>query len=162
LGDGPLRAVLQETVFSAGLAGQFMWHGQVERKIVHGLLNESHLHVVTSVSEGNPTTVWEAMACGVPTLTIDHCGMHDTISEGAGLKVPIGRYDDVVAGFARHLDALAEHPERLQQMAQLVLADADRYHWKHRPTFWLENYAKAMAHFHERCGAAAESRGGPK
>jgi glycosyltransferase involved in cell wall biosynthesis len=160
VGDGPLRNALQKEVTLAGLAPQFVWHGQVGREIVRRQLNDSHLHVVTSVSEGNPTTVWEAMACGVPTLTIDHCGMHDTITEGAGLKVPIGKYSDVVAGFARHLDALAEHPERLRQMAQLVLADADRYHWKQRPTFWLERYAEAVARHRARSGTTLESRGG--
>jgi glycosyltransferase involved in cell wall biosynthesis len=150
---------LQEAAASAGLASHFIWHGQVARNMVHRLLDQSHLHVVTSVSEGNPTTVWEAMACGVPTLTIDHCGMHDTVSEGAGLKVPIGKYDDIVAGFARQLDALAEDPERLWQMAQQALADADRYHWKQRPAFWLECYAEAVARHRERRGAPASRRG---
>jgi glycosyltransferase involved in cell wall biosynthesis len=157
-GDGPLGTVLQKTVASAGLAAQFVWHGQVERQTVHHLLNDSHLHVITSVSEANTTVVWEAMALGVPTLTIDHCGMHDTITDGAGLKVPIGQYDEVVAGFARHLDELAEHPERLRQMAQQVLADADRFHWKHRPAFWLKCYADTVARHGERGGAAPESR----
>ena len=162
VGDGPLRSVLQTAVTSAGLARQFVWHGQVGRQSVHRLLDTSHLHVITSVNEGNPTTVWEAMAFGVPTLTIDHCGMHDTIADGAGLKVPIGHYDEVVAGFARHLDELAEHPERLRQMALQVVADADRFHWKRRPAFWLGCYAEAVARHCERRCAAAESRRWPR
>ncbi len=161
-GDGPLRADLQKAVASVGLAAQFVWHGHVERQAVLRLLNASHLHVITSVSEANTTVVWEAMACGVPTLTIDHCGMHDTITEGSGLKVPIGQYEAVVAGFAGHLDALAEDPERLRQMAQQVLADADRFHWKHRPAFWLDRYAEAVARHRERRGAALESHGIPR
>lgn len=159
VGDGPLRAGLQEAVTSAGLASRFVWHGQVPRNSVKQLLNDGHLHVITSVSEGNPTTIWEAMACGVPTLTIDHCGMHDTISDAAGLKVPVAKYETVVADFARHLDALADNPERLRQMAQQVLADAERFHWKHRTAFWLERYTEAIRRYRTRDVGSRETKG---
>ena len=154
VGDGPLRASLQAAVAAAGLSPQFIWHGKIGRDKVHGVLDEAHLHVVTSVSEGNPTTIWEAMACGVPTLSIDHCGMHDTVTEGAGLKVPVGPYDQVVAGFASRLDELVEQPQRLQQMAEKVVADADRFHWKGRSAFWLGRYAEAIARHRGRRGVA--------
>jgi glycosyltransferase involved in cell wall biosynthesis len=145
VGDGPLRAKLQKDIAAMGMSDRFVWHGQVHRSTVQHLLNGAHLHVITSVSEGNPTTLWEAMACGVPTLSIDHCGMRDTIRDQAGLKVPIGPYDTVVQGFADHLDALAEAPYRLREMADRVVQDADCFHWRHRPAFWLARYEEAKA-----------------
>jgi len=152
VGDGPLRAKLQKYLSAIGMSDRFVWHGQVQRSIVERLLDVSHLHVITSVSEGNPTTIWEAMACGVPTLTIDHCGMRDTVQHPAGLKVPIGPYGTVVQGFADHLDALADAPYRLREMAESVIQEANSYHWKHRPTFWLARYEDAKVVHSQRRG----------
>ena len=150
IGDGPLRASVQNAAAVAGLTGQFVWHGQIGRDAVRQVLDASHLHVVTSVSEGNPTTVWEAMSCGVPTLTLDHCGMKDTVHEGAGMKVAVGPYAQVVKGFADCLDTVADEPQRLRSMAEQVLLDADRFHWKHRPAFWLKCYSEAMMRYRTR------------
>lgn len=144
VGDGPLRRKLQQYLIEKGLSDRFIWHGQVDRASVQQLLGDAHLHVITSVSEGNPTTVWEAMACGVPTLTIDHCGMHDTVRNHAGLKVALGPYDSVVQGFADNLDALAEAPHRLRAMADLVVKDSEEFHWRRRSHLWLELYQEAV------------------
>jgi glycosyltransferase involved in cell wall biosynthesis len=152
VGDGPQRTRLQSEVILAGMADQFLWHGQIERAKVRAILNSAHLHVVTSVSEGNPTTIWEAMALGVPTLTIDHCGMRDSVGVGAGLKVRVGEFDEIVSGFAHHLDAIAKFPDQLRHMAYQALKDGERYHWKHRPKFWLKIYSTAITRYRSRNG----------
>lgn len=152
VGDGLLRAELQKDLVAIGMSDRFVWHGQVNRSIVQRLLESTHLNVITSVSEGNPTTIWEAMAYGVPTLTIDHCGMRDTVHDQTGFKVPIGPYDTVVQGFANHLDALTETPYLLREMADRVVQEANSYHWRHRPTFWLARYEEAKAVHYQRRG----------
>ena len=144
VGDGPLRAGLEAQVRASGLAARFVWHGQVARGQVQALLARSHLHVVTSVSEGNPTTIWEAMSRGVPTLTIDHCGMHDTVTAASGIKIPLSDYDGLVEAFARRLDDLAARPEQLTALAEGVLAEAPRHHWDRRPAFFLARYEEAI------------------
>lgn len=143
VGDGPLRPELEAKVFESGLERSFVWHGQVSREGVQAHLSSSHLHVVTSVSEGNPTTIWEAMACGVPTITIDHCGMHDTVTSSTGIKVPLTDYAQVVDTFARRLDDIATRPAQLVDMAEAVLEAAPRFQWEHRRGFFLQRYDDA-------------------
>lgn len=150
LGDGPLRPVLELKVRESGLEQSFVWHGQVSRDYVRELLSKCHLHVVTSVSEGNPTTIWEAMSCGVPTLTIDHCGMHDTVTPGSGIKVPLVNYAQVVETYTLRLDELAEEPAQLIEMAECVIAEAPKHHWDHRPGFFLERYEDAIRSWQAR------------
>jgi len=144
VGEGPLRADLELKVCKAGLDGSFIWHGQVSRDKVQELLSFCHLHVITSVSEANTTVIWEAMACGVPTLTIDHCGMHDTVTNTTGIKIPVVDYQQVVDLFACRLDELAEQPIKLLDMAEGIIKYAPRYHWDLRPTFFLERYEEAI------------------
>lgn len=136
VGDGPLRSVLQQYAIRHKLNEAITWHGQLPRAEAVKIFNSAHLHVITSVSEGNPTTIWEAMSYGVPTMSFDHCGMHDTICDKCGIRIPISkRYEDCVAALARNIDALIEHPERFYQLALGTINCAHRYTWEKREKF---------------------------
>lgn len=136
VGDGPLRSVLQQYAIRHKLNEAITWHGQLPRAEAVKIFNSAHLHVITSVSEGNPTTIWEAMSYGVPTMSFDHCGMHDTICDKCGIRIPISkRYEDCVTALARNIDALIEHPERFYQLALGTINCAHRYTWERREKF---------------------------
>jgi glycosyltransferase involved in cell wall biosynthesis len=148
LGDGPLRSDLELQANDLGLESVFCWHGQTSRNQVRDFLDQAHLHVVTSVSEGNPTTIWEAMSCGVPTLALDHCGMHDTVLPGSGIKIAITDLDKIVGDMALALDRLAEAPAELRSMADQVVEHAADFHWDKRPEFFMSVYRRAMTKYH--------------
>lgn len=141
VGDGPLRNTLQRYAIRHKLNEAITWHGQLPRADAVKIFNSAHLHVITSVSEGNPTTIWEAMSYGVPTMSFDHCGMHDTICDKCGIRIPIAkRYEDCVTAIARNIDDLLEHPERFYQLAKGTIACAQRYTWAEREKFWNNLY----------------------
>lgn len=146
VGDGPLRESLKQYATMHGLVDMMVWHGQLPREKAVALFRNAHLHVITSVSEGNPTTIWEAMSYGVPTLSFDHCGMHDTLRDGAGVLVPIApTYEECVRGVAGHIDALLEQPEQFRQLAEATLKRAREYTWDKREQFLNELYDKLLA-----------------
>ena len=82
-------------------------------------------------------------------MSFDHCGMHDTICDRCGIRVPIAkRYKDCVADIARNIDELLEHPERFQQLARGVLECAKRYTWDEREKLLNEEiYIKAIENY---------------
>ena len=136
VGDGPLKSSLQEYAREHNLDAVITWHGQLPRTEAVKIFNSSHLHIITSVSEGNPTTIWEAMSHGVPTMSFDHCGMHDTICDKCGIRIPIAkRYDDCVFSIAHNIDVLLEYPERFYQLAQGTVECAQSYTWDERERF---------------------------
>jgi len=141
VGDGPLRCSLQQLAYEKGLDSVVVWHGQLPREEAVRLFDSAHLHCITSVSEGNPTTIWEAMSYGVPTLSFDHCGMHDTIDDTSGIRVPIlDTYDKCVEGVTDAIDDLLEHPERFKVLAEGTINRAQLYTWKERRDFWNRLY----------------------
>ena len=145
VGGGPLRDSLEQYAVAQGLAEMITWHGQLPREKAVALFRDAHLHVITSVSEGNPTTIWEAMSYGVPTLSFDHCGMNDTLRDGAGVLVPIApAYEECVRGVAGHIDALLEQPEQFRQLAEATLKRAREYTWDKREQFLNELYDKLL------------------
>ena len=146
VGDGPLRSVLECQAQDLGINDLINWHGFLPRTKAVELFDSAHLHVITSVSEGNPTTIWEAMMHGVPTLSFDHCGMHDTLSDSCGILIPIkNTYEENLEAIASILDHLIENPERFKELAFNTLSRAKLNTWQHRRLFLNNLYTTLLS-----------------
>jgi sugar transferase (PEP-CTERM/EpsH1 system associated) len=87
VGDGPERQRLQQTAADLGLAEpQLQWLG--ERQDIAVLMAQSQVFVLSSVAEGIPMTVLEAMACGLAIVATDVGGLPELISQIQGRLVP--------------------------------------------------------------------------
>jgi len=86
-GDGPMRAKLEATAKELGVASSVTFFGY--RADIANVLNECDAFVLSSVSEGTPLVVIEAMASGRPVIATDVGGLSDMFEDGAsGLLVP--------------------------------------------------------------------------
>lgn len=145
VGIGPLKNYLIVKCKEWNIENNVIWHGQVSRSEVFELLTQVHLHIITSVSEGNPTTVWEAMSVGVPTMTVDHCGMHDIVCDKCGIKIPVTYYDDIVNKFAAEIEKLQQHfPCGLKELSYATINCAQKYTWEKRVLFLNSIYDKVV------------------
>jgi len=144
VGEGPLKQQLEDFAINNNLNQHIEWHGAVQREKVFELLSKSHLNIITSVSEGNPTTIWEAMSFGVPTISLDHCGMHDTICEKCGVKIPINSYEQVINDLAFQLDHLIINPLEIEKLSTGVIECAKKYTWEQRRVFFNRMYDLAI------------------
>ena len=89
------------------------------------------------------------MSYGVPTMSFDHCGMHDIICNKCGVKIPIvKRYEDCVALLAYNIDELLEHPKRFYELAQGTIECACRYTWTERELFLNNLYDILLSQKH--------------
>lgn len=68
-GDGPLRTELNQQVTKAGLVGRVILAGSTQQPWTE--LAHSDAFVLTSEVEGFPNVLLEAMALGVPSVTVD-------------------------------------------------------------------------------------------
>lgn len=145
VGDGPLRVSLQHYAVLHDIDNLITWHGQLPRNEAVKVFNSAHMHVITSVSEGNPTTIWEAMSYGVPTMSFDHCGMHDTLCEKCGILIPIAKhYEGCVGAVASAIEDLLGHPYRFRQLAEGVVGCAKCYTWNKREKFLNQLYDQLL------------------
>lgn len=147
VGDGPSKPYLMEFVKDNGLEDIVNWHGFLPRSQAVQLFQNTHLHVITSLSEGNPTVVWEAMSNGVPTLTLDHCGMHDVICEKCGIKISIVSNDQVKNDIAAAISSLLDNPSRLRELAYGVLECATMNSWANRTAILERYYDQAIMNY---------------
>ncbi len=150
VGDGPSRKALQKFVSKKGLDKMITWHGYLPREKAVKLFNEAHMHVITSISEGNPTVIWESMSYGVPTLSLDHCGMHDTIDDKSGIRIPIHSYKQCVEDIATVVDSLLSSPDKFKELSEGVIQRAKLYTWDERERFLLKCYDQTIENYKNR------------
>ncbi len=144
IGTGPLLSELREYSRVHNLEDSIIWHGHIERSKVFEILRESHLHILTSINEANTTVIFETMSLGVPTLTLDHCGMHDTICDECGFKIPIISYNQIIDDISKTIQYCLDNPSIFKQKAEATIKCAEHYSWDKRELFWLEYYEKAI------------------
>jgi glycosyltransferase involved in cell wall biosynthesis len=114
VGEGPELGSIRELVRGHGLEGSVRLLGL--RKDVPRLLAAADLSLLTSVSEGIPLTVIEAMAAGLPVVCTRVGGVGEVVEDGReGLLAEAGDDD----GLAEHLLRLAANPEERARMGRL-------------------------------------------
>jgi len=88
-GKGPNREYIQRRISNLNLKGNVTLVGYVSREEMLRLYQSSTMYVLPSYYEGLPTTLLEAMACGLPSIATNVDGSSEVISHGKnGLLVP--------------------------------------------------------------------------
>ena len=123
VGDGELRAALEEQIDALGLAGHVIFAGwQVDMPAVYADLD---LLVLTSLNEGTPVTVIEALATGIPVVATAVGGVPDVLKDQeTGMLTPSGDAE----GLAQAIVELLHAPERAEALARAGQGDVlDRF-----------------------------------
>jgi glycosyltransferase involved in cell wall biosynthesis len=106
VGDGPEREIIQKQVQQRNLGPYVRFLGL--RTDVARLLSAADLFLLTSISEGIPLTIIEAMAAGLPIVATHVGGLAEMIEDGkTGFLVPAGDSDAI----ARRILTIADDPE---------------------------------------------------
>jgi glycosyltransferase involved in cell wall biosynthesis len=82
VGDGPLKKQAMEYVRTTGISDSVVFKGMVSHSEALKLLNSSDALVISSLSEGNPNVVIEAMALGIPVVGTSVGGLRDLVIQG--------------------------------------------------------------------------------
>jgi len=110
-GDGPMKAELEERARDLGIASQDSFLGY--RSDIATVMSEFDVFLLSSVSEGTPLVVIEAMAAGLPVIATAVGGLPEMISDQeTGVLVPT---QDVEAMATQMLE-LANHSGRRIQL----------------------------------------------
>jgi glycosyltransferase involved in cell wall biosynthesis len=111
VGGGELENAVREQVAGLGLQGRVRFLGV--RADVADILRASDMFVLSSRWEGNPLSVMEAMAAGLPVVSTGVGGVPELVREGeTGLLVP----SEDAGALAQALQALVDDAARRRAM----------------------------------------------
>lgn len=111
VGDGPLRAALSAQVQASGLEDRIWLAGA--RADVAPVMRGFSLFALSSIAEGTPVTLLEAMASGLPVVATAVGGIPDLVPDGAcGALVPPSNPEAMaraLAGYVRDRARARDH-----------------------------------------------------
>jgi sugar transferase (PEP-CTERM/EpsH1 system associated) len=136
IGEGRQRAALEAQISELGLDGEACLLGN--RDDVPALLPEFDIFVLSSIAEGMPGVVLEAMAAGLPVVATNVGGVKEIVSAGvtgalvpasdpAGLCAALADYVEDEVLRSRHGTAGRERVERNCSLHSMLAAYTDLY-----------------------------------
>ncbi|MEJ7784243.1 MAG: glycosyltransferase family 4 protein [Solirubrobacteraceae bacterium] len=103
-GDGPLRGRVEAEVIDMDLSNEVRLVGKVEHRALIALVGQADLVAVSSIAEGGPIAILEAMAQGTAVLsTAVGCLPEVVETEVSGILVATGDDDGFCSAFSRLL-----------------------------------------------------------
>lgn len=106
VGEGIMRSELECIAKKLLISKNIYWLGHKTREDVFKIIQKSDIMALSSLSEGNPAVLFESISLGVPIISLDRDGMHDILSNGNGVLIPISDYEDTASNYARALDSI--------------------------------------------------------
>jgi glycosyltransferase involved in cell wall biosynthesis len=148
LGEGPERAALESCVRALGLERRVLLPGQAGN--MHDWYKRASLFVLSSLFEGFPVVLLEAMAAGVPVVSFDcAAGPREIIRHGVdGVLVPVG---DETA-LAKSMRALMNDARLRAEMAGHAIAVRERFSEERVLALWDEAFKAVMRHAQRSTG----------
>jgi glycosyltransferase involved in cell wall biosynthesis len=137
VGDGPEKTNIQRQLREQSINGTVKMLGL--RNDVPRLLAAADVFLLTSVSEGIPVTVIEAMAAGVPVLATSVGGLSELVTHGVtGYLAPPGNANKLA-------DALVELAEDSTRRVELAERAKNRANSEFSEGKMIDNYTRLYA-----------------
>jgi len=133
-GDGLDPQTVNEMICDRNLQRRVFWKGT--RLTYEELRNAYAKHdamLFTSLRDSFGSQLLEALAMGLPVITLDLHGAHDFVPDGASLKVFVGSTEETVRNLAQAIETYSRlTPERKAGMSAEAWTFAKSLNWTRR------------------------------
>ena len=136
----PYQALAKEL----GIEAQCKWYGAVSHEEVQRIMQESDVFFFTSVAEGTPHVVLEAIGNNLPVVCFNTCGQGDSVNEKVGRKIELSNPTTSIHEFAKILNELKENRTLLKEMAENCKERQQELSWDRKAQQMVELYRKAL------------------
>lgn len=143
VGDSPDEKTI-ELVDELGIAGNVEWVGKIPNPRVHEMMQQSDLFLFTSIDEGTPHVVLEAIQNNLPVACFDTCGQGDVVNERVGVKVALKNAKESPVDFAAAIIPLIENREKLRELKENCASRQTELSWESKIMQMVEIYEKAV------------------
>ena len=135
-------AFYQQMAEGLGVADRCVWHGAVSHDEVQKLMQASDVFFFTSVAEGTPHVVLEAIGNNLPVVCFDTCGQGDAVNDKVGRKVALSNPAQSAADFAKRLNDLEHDRNLLKQLSENCKQRQTELSWEEKAKTMVKWYEK--------------------
>ena len=140
-GDGSLKESLKNQIIDSGLQNNVFLMGFSND--VETALRKSSIFALSSLCEGLPLVIVEAMECGLPVVSYQcPCGPKDIVTDGKdGFLIPVN--DEQL--LAERICSLIEDEDLRRRMASEAKLRAQHYHVENIAHQWMKLFNEVIA-----------------
>lgn len=137
-------AFYQQMAEGLGVADRCVWHGAVSHDEVQKLMQASDVFFFTSVAEGTPHVVLEAIGNNLPVVCFDTCGQGDAVNEKVGKKILLSNPSKSSQSFATILNEFEGNRNLLKQMSENCKQRQIELSWEEKAKTMVEWYENVL------------------
>lgn len=146
-GEGNERIILQKQITRLHLENNVYLCGNTSD--VQSNMCNSSIFVLSSIYEGLPLVMLEALSCGLPVVSYDcPCGPKDIINDGVdGFLVPTG--DEKM--LAKRICYLIDNSDVRTKMGRAAFKKSENYHIEKIIPMWMNLFERLLAEKRSTC-----------
>ena len=144
IGGGEKIKQTKTMALKLNIYDNIIWYGRKSRNETIDIMSQCDLHVLSSLSEGNPAVLYEAISLGIPTISLDQDGMHDILKNNNGILVPTSTYKKTIKLYAQKIDELIENPKILEELKERTKTLATQVTWEKKIQQFEAIYEEAI------------------
>ena len=129
LGTGPQTRIWRAQSERLHVQEMVTWIGQVPFQRVREELESQDAFVMTSLQEGTPNVLMEALAAGLPVICHAVGGMSFAIDESCGFTIPLADRQTSILQFTDAISRLVTSPGLLDRLSEGALRRAEVLSW---------------------------------
>lgn len=104
IGEGSQYRKVKELINKYGIEKYVTLTGLLPHKEVSKYMKSCDYYILPSLGEGNPTVMFEALACGLPFIGTNVGGVPEIVNKDVGIVVKSGSSDDIGKGVGEALE----------------------------------------------------------
>lgn len=146
-GDGMDPAAVHQMISERNLQQRVFWKGtRLTYQELRSAYTEHDAMLFTSLRDSFGSQLLEALAMGLPVITVDLHGARDFVPDDASLKVPVGNCQDTVRNFARAIERYDRlSPQARSGLSRKAWAFANTLNWTERAEFTEKLYCEILS-----------------
>lgn len=144
IGDGPDEVSCKKITRKLGIEDIVNFIGKRPNKEVKDLMKVHDLLLFTSLKEGTPHVVLEALSNGLPVLCHDACGHGDIINDSIGIKIPMESHFKSVQLFAEQIVFLSKNQNKLLEFSKNARKYVQEYSWENKTKKMIDIYKSVV------------------
>ncbi|WPX40447.1 glycosyltransferase [Akkermansia sp. N21116] len=136
----------QNMASQSGVDSEIVWHGLLSNQEVQEMMRKADLLLFTSIMEGTPHVVLEAVKNNLPVLCLKTCGQGEVVDSSIGCTIPLTNPKDCVRDFAAQIRKLYDNRDLLQQMSDTCYQKQIELSWENKALRMMEVYKMGLSY----------------
>lgn len=134
----------KELAKDLGIENRVEWHGLMPHDKVLELMSKCDLFLFTSIMEGTPHVVLEALQNNLPIVCLDTCGQAGVVDDTIGFKIPVTNTNQSIRDFTATITNLYNHRDLLTKLKLNCLERQKQLSWDNKARQMVEIYEDVL------------------